>query len=91
MRLKQIGSNMTELEIVPVYDGVTKDSTWVLFSYETPVAGRSPDRGLFKTSKHFSATTTKHINKYFSMEWDIDPKTVQEIDQETIEGIVNNG
>jgi hypothetical protein len=54
MKLRQVGSNMTELNI----NGVS-----VLFSYETPVAGRDSD-GSFRTDKHYSPTTTKHINKY---------------------------
>tara|TARA_B100001057_G_C22382018_1_gene768787 strand:+ start:159 stop:401 length:243 start_codon:yes stop_codon:yes gene_type:complete len=35
-----------------------------LFSYNTPVAFESP-YGKFRTNAHFSATTTRHINKYF--------------------------
>lgn len=54
MKLKQVGSNMTELNI----NGVS-----VLFSYETPVAGWDSD-GSFRTDEHYSPTTTKHINKY---------------------------
>ena len=54
MKLKQIGSNMTELNI----NGVS-----VLFSYDTPVAGWDSD-GSFRTDEHYSPTTTKHINKY---------------------------
>ncbi len=54
MRLIQIGSNMTELEI----NGVL-----ILFSYSTPVAGYD-EEGAFKTTTHYSTTTTRHINKY---------------------------
>ena len=54
MKLKNIGSNMTELQI----KGVS-----VLFSYETPVAGWD-DQGAFRTDTHYSPTTSKHINKY---------------------------
>lgn len=54
MKLKSIGSNMTELNI----DGVS-----ILFSYDTPVAGWDA-LGAFRTDKHYSATTTRHINKY---------------------------
>jgi len=35
----------------------------ILFSYETPVAGWD-DKGAFRTEQKFSATTSKHINKY---------------------------
>ena len=60
MKLNPIGSNMTELEL----DNGTK----VLFSYKTPIASRG-ERGIcFKTSKKWSATTTRHINKWFASE-----------------------
>ena len=54
MELKQIAVNMSEVTI----DGVS-----VLFSYETPVAGWD-NEGAFRTDQHYSATTTRHINKY---------------------------
>ena len=63
MKVKNIGSNMTELEF--------EDGTLVLISYETPVAARvfefaSENNGcaLVRTSKKWSATTTRHINKW---------------------------
>ena len=55
MKLKPIALNMTELTF---NNGVT-----ILFSYETPVAGYGFN-GAFRTDKHYSSTTTKHINKY---------------------------
>jgi len=54
MKLIQISSNMTELEV----NGVS-----ILFSYSTPVAGYDKE-GAFRTSTHYSTTTTRHINKY---------------------------
>lgn len=54
MQLKQIASNMTELTV----NGVS-----VLFSYDTPVAGWDHE-GAFRTDEQYSATTSKHINKY---------------------------
>ena len=54
MKLKSIGSNMTELNY---------NSNSILFSYETPVAGFDSE-GAFRTSEHYSPTTSKHINKY---------------------------
>ena len=60
MKLKPIGSNMTELNI----NGIS-----ILFSYETPVAGYNSN-GAFKTDKHYSRTTTKHINKYLGKDSD---------------------
>ena len=54
MKIQPVGSNMTELLI---------GTSYVLFSYSTPVAGWD-DTGAFRTDQHYSATTTKHINKY---------------------------
>ncbi len=54
MNIKQIASNMTEVSL--------NDIT-ILFSYETPVAGWD-SKGAFRTDVWYSATTTRHINKY---------------------------
>ena len=54
MNLKQVGSNMTEVNV---------NGKSVLFSYETPVAGWC-EQGAFRTEDKFSMTTSKHINKY---------------------------
>ena len=70
---------------------VEVNGNFILFSYETPVAGRSiseENDGFFKTDTHYSATTTRHINKYFRNEWDIDSKKVAEVSQEFINGLV---
>lgn len=61
MNLKQVGSNMTELKLA---HGLT-----VLFSYSTPVAcvwTNGDTYQYFKTEKKWSATTTRHINKWVS-------------------------
>ena len=86
MKLRQIASNMTEVEY--------NDGTTVLFSYRTPVAGFDPAhpdgvKGHFKTDRHYSATTTRHINKYFRNEWNIDPKQVRTMPQERIDTIAS--
>ena len=57
MILRQLGSNQTELSL--------NNGTSLFFSYETPVAGFSPDLGWFKTSTYYSRTTSKHITQYF--------------------------
>jgi len=54
MKLKPIGANKTELHI---------DGAHILFSYRTPVAAWI-DGEYFKTDKHWSKTTTKHINSW---------------------------
>jgi hypothetical protein len=63
MKLNPIASNMTE---------VTVGDNKVLFSYQTPVAviNLTPEfhaihgTGTLVTSTHWSATTTRHINKW---------------------------
>lgn len=57
MKLKQLGSNMTELDL-----GFAQ----VFFSYETPVAARLTDGSLVRTAERYSVTTTKHINKWLN-------------------------
>lgn len=66
MKLKQIGSNMTELYL--------DNCIVVLFSYQTPVAARSDSASGFQefdsdaivTKTKYSRTTNKHITKWFS-------------------------
>ena len=79
MKLKQIASNMTELDI---------NGSKVLFSYSTPGAGFHLNDGNFKTAEKYSRTTTKHVNKYFREEWGINPLSVREVDQAYIDGLV---
>lgn len=57
MKLKQLASNMTELEL--------NNGTRVLFSYETPVAAFTDMAEHLETTTKYSKTTTKHINKWF--------------------------
>ena len=57
MKIKQIASNMTELDL-----GFAQ----VFFSYETPVAARLTDGTLVRTEQWYSATTSKHINKWLN-------------------------
>jgi hypothetical protein len=73
MKLKPIGSNMTELNI----NGIS-----ILFSYETPVAGYDSN-GAFRTNEHYSSTTTRHINKYLGK------GTGRLVSQEFINNLVN--
>ena len=57
MKLKNIGSNQTELDLGFVQ---------VFFSYETPVAACLTDGTLVRTDERYSVTTTKHINKWLN-------------------------
>ena len=79
MKIKNIGSNMTEVES----GGYT-----VLFSYETPVACHSTEEMKFlKTSKKWSATTTRHINKFMARHGD--PGVIEERDQSFFDGLLD--
>ena len=73
MILRQLGSNQTELSL--------NNGTSLFFSYETPVAGYSPDLGHFKTSTYYSRTTSKHINSYFKH---IDSDTIRIVSDDVI-------
>jgi hypothetical protein len=59
MKLEQVGPNMVEIQI--------SDGTRILFSYSTPVACHMHGIGYFKTSRKFSVTTSRHINKWLLM------------------------
>ena len=74
MKLKQIASNMTELQIGDIT---------MLFSYSTPVAGYD-DGGAFRTTERYSVTTTKHINKYLGK------GVGREISQDHIDSLYSN-
>ena len=60
MKIKQLASNMTELQ---------SGDTRILFSYETPVAAYIVNQGLYRTSKKWSVTTSKHIGKWDMARW----------------------
>ena len=72
-KLKPVASNMTELTVGDIT---------ILFSYQTPVAGWD-SLGAFRTSQHYSTTTTRHINKYLGGK-DIGRK----VDQDYIDALV---
>lgn len=56
MKIKNIGSNMTEVEA---------SIGTILVSYETPVAVCMSDgSGFYRTATKHSITTSKHINKW---------------------------
>ena len=55
MQLRQIASNMTQLDL--------SDGTQVLFSYRTPVACYDSGR-YYRTATKWSVTTSRHINKW---------------------------
>ena len=84
MKLKQIGSNQTELTL--------EDGTQVFFSYETPVCIRTEAMNLGKkqtrvcvTTEKYSRTTSKHINNWVANLSDI----IQMVPQSEIDNFVN--
>ena len=58
MKIKQVASNMVEY--------FSDNGAIVLYSYETPVAAILPNGVIIKDETKYSATTTKHINKWFN-------------------------
>jgi hypothetical protein len=61
MKVKSLGANKTE-----IHQG---DFT-IFFSYETPVACHIRGQGYFRTSKKWSATTSKHITVWLREQGD---------------------
>ena len=78
MKLKQLGSNMSEIEL-----GSFPNNTSILFSYSTPVAGYD-SKGAFRTDEHYSPTTSKHINIYLGN----DKSIARTVSQDYIDGLV---
>ena len=56
MKLTPIAANQTSVSF--------NDGTEVFFSYKTPVAAYLPDKGYVRTSRFYSVTTSRHINKW---------------------------
>lgn len=83
MKLKQIGSNQTEVQHQQKVNGGVA-TVAVLYSYETPVAYTVtwPDGGSVarKTNKFYSRTTSKHINAWL-------PSNHMEVDQAEVDKI----
>lgn len=72
MELKPIGPNQTELYT---------DKGIILFSYQTPVAVIVSGK-CFRTSKKWSATTSRHISKW------LDGRNAEEKDQSFFDSLV---
>ena len=73
MKLIPIGPNSAELHL--------NNGTVVLFSYQTPVAALIKGQ-YFRTTKKWSVTTSKHINKW------IDGAKYLEMEQSKLDGLV---
>lgn len=74
--LNPIASNMTEVTL--------STGTTVLFSYRTPVAARLYTGKIIRTSKKWSATTSRHINKW------LDGASAQECEQEFLDNLTEH-
>jgi hypothetical protein len=74
MKIKPVGSNMTELQL---------DDVHVLFSYETPVAACIFGKGFVRTEQWYSQTTTRHVNKW------LDGVDAPEVPQAAIDALIN--
>lgn len=73
MKVKKLGNNETVIE--------TNSGAEILVSYETPVAIRQIRHNVaYRTSKSFSRTTSRHINKFIK-----GVKEVHFLDQDAIE------
>ena len=70
MQVQNIGSNMIQ---------VVKNNGTFLVSYSTVVAAQLSPGGFVRTSKKWSVTTSKHINKWLegAKAGDIDQKDLQ--------------
>ena len=74
MKIKQVGSNQTELWL--------ENGTVVFFSYETPVCAYIPNRGHVKTNQKYSVTTSKHINKW------LEGSNFEMVDQSVLDNLI---
>lgn len=74
MKVKNIGSNQTEVETSRYV---------ILVSYQTNVAYQDKETGLFfKTSKKWSNTTSKHITRW------LDGRNAAAIDQKVLDELI---
>ncbi len=81
MNLNPLAANMTEIEI--------GDKT-ILFSYKTPVAYHEAGIGYAKTSKYWSSTTSRHINKWLKLNGYDENRGdgLREVDQTELDNLV---
>lgn len=80
MKLRNIGSNQTELDV---------NGTTILFSYDTPVAAigtfvidGEKFTGTIRTRTKWSATTSKHITQW------LNGRKAREVDQGVLDGLM---
>lgn len=78
--LRTVGSNQTLL-IINKENGPIIE---VFFSYETPVAAWSSNRGYMHSEKHYSKTTAKHIARWLNSH----NAKAETVSQETIDALL---
>ena len=76
MKLTPIAANQNEVSF--------NNGTQIFFSYKTPVAAYLPEKGYVRTSKFWSVTTSRHINKWLQGVTNVD-----EIDQSVLDNLTN--
>ena len=79
MKIVEQWSNVTVIEV--------NDALQVLFSYKTPVAAWVAGRGILRTEKSWSVTTSKHINQWVAM---FNRPTVTKVPQEEIDALADD-
>jgi len=77
MKINPYASNMTVLET---------ENNSILFSYKTPVAAFISGLGVVRTSKKWSVTTSRHINKWLGTEFS--GMECKEVDQTILDNLV---
>ena len=87
LKLKSIAKNQTEISL--------NDKTTVFFSYETPVAAKlsnneniSGSLNFVRTSKKWSPTTTRHINKWLESQ-NVGKNEAIELSQDYFNSLLN--
>ena len=78
MKLVAINKNQNLVEL--------RGGVVILFSYQTPVAGFSPDIGYFRTEEFHSTTTSRHINNWLERE---DAEHVETVPQEQLDEVMS--
>jgi hypothetical protein len=78
MKIKSLGRNVHELHL---------QNAIILFSYETPVAGWFESTGYWKTTEHYSKTTSKHINMWLKSK---EAEKIEELAPSTIKNYFEN-
>ena len=83
MKLSRIGANQTCINHI--------DGTQVFFSYDTPVAGYSPELGYVRTKDYYSRTTSRHINQWLRSQQGITQSIKDNIKAvEVSQNVINN-